>query len=145
MVERKRKKKIPSNTGQAKDIVEEPKEESKKEVTEEPKEVAPTTSAETSSLTMGQKNALSRSKEYLAYSSFSHNGLIKQLEFDGFSTEDATYAADNCGADWNEQAALKAQQYLNYSSFSRSGLIEQLEFDGFTRKQAEYGSNAVGY
>ena len=52
---------------------------------------------------------------------------------------------DNCGADWNEQAAIKAQDYLDFSSFSRSGLIEQLEFEGFTTEQAEYGVKEVGY
>jgi hypothetical protein len=115
----------PTSTGQAKDV--------------------PIFSAETSDLTMSQKNALSKAGDYLAYSAFSYTGLIKQLKFEEFSTEDATYAADNCGADWNEQAALKAQQYLDYSSFSRSGLIAQLEFEGFTKNQAEYGANAVGY
>jgi RNA polymerase subunit RPABC4/transcription elongation factor Spt4 len=97
------------------------------------------------SLTMGQKNALSKADSYLDYTAFSYSGLITQLEFEGFSNEDATYAADNCGADWNEQAALKAEQYLDYSSFSRDGLIEQLEFEGFTSEQAEYGVTAVGY
>lgn len=97
------------------------------------------------SLTMGQKNALSKAGDYLAISGFSHDGLISQLEFEGFSTEEATYAADNCGADWNEQAAKKAQEYLDVSSFSRSGLIDQLKFEGFTDEQAEYGVTAVGY
>lgn len=95
--------------------------------------------------TMGQKNARAKAKSYLAYTSFSYSGLIEQLEFEGFSTEEATYATDKCGADWNEQAALKAQSYLEYTSFSRSGLIEQLEFEGFTAEQAEYGAQAVGY
>ena len=71
--------------------------------------------------------------------------MINQLEFEGFSTEEATYGADNCGADWNEQAAKKAQSYLEYTSFSRDGLIQQLEYEGFTREQAEYGVSAVGF
>lgn len=81
----------------------------------------------------------------MAYSSFSYTGLIAQLEYEQFSTEDATYAVDNCGANWNEQAAKKAQQYLDYSSFSREGLIDQLEYEGFTPEQAEYGATSVGY
>lgn len=95
--------------------------------------------------TMGQKNAVRKAKDYLAFTGFSHSGLIEQLEFEGFSTEEATYGADNCGADWNEQAAIKAEEYLNTMSFSRDGLIEQLEFEGFTAEQAEYGATAVGY
>lgn len=95
--------------------------------------------------TLGQKSALDKAEDYLDYSAFSYSGLIEQLEFEGFSIEEATYAVDNCGADWSEQAALKAQSYLDYSSFSRSGLIEQLEFEGFSTEQAEYGAAAVGY
>ncbi len=67
------------------------------------------------------------------------------MEFEGFTNEEAVFAADNCGADWNEEAAKKAQQYLNVSSFSRSGLMDQLKFEGFTEEQAEYGVTAVGY
>ena len=59
-------------------------------------------------------------------------------------TDQATYGADNCGADWNEQAAQTAQDYLDYTSFSRDGLIDQLQFEGFTYDQAVYGVNAVG-
>ena len=99
----------------------------------------------TSSVSLGNQNAVKRAKEYLEYSSFSYTGLIDQLEFEGFSTSEATYAADNCNADWNEQAALKAQQYLEYSAFSRSELIDQLEFEGFTHTQAVYGAKENGY
>jgi hypothetical protein len=95
--------------------------------------------------TLGEQNALGSALSYLNYSSFSYEGLIGQLEFEGYSTAEATYAVDNCGADWNEQAAQKAQEYLDYSSFSRSELIGQLEFEGFTNEQAVYGVTAVGY
>lgn len=95
--------------------------------------------------TLGEKNALEKAHSYLSFSAFSKEGLIKQLNFEGFSAEEAQYAVDNCGADWNEQAALKAKSYLDFTSFSRSGLIKQLEFEGFTTEQAEYGATAVGY
>lgn len=94
---------------------------------------------------MGQKNALRSAASYLSAMAFSHDGLIKQLEYEGYSTEDATYAADHCGADWNEQAAKSAKSYLSAMSFSRSGLIQQLEYEGFTASQAEYGASANGY
>ena len=103
------------------------------------------TSDDNPSLTMGQKNALRTAKDYLDYTAYSHDGLVKQLEFEKFSYEEAVYEADNCGANWNEQAALCAKSYLDYSSFSRAVLLEQLEFEGFTSSQAEYGANAVGY
>lgn len=96
-------------------------------------------------VTMGQKNALRKAKEYLAVMPFSHSGLAKQLEFEGYTSEEATYGADNCGADWNDQAAKKAKEYLDISAFSRDGLIKQLEYEGFTNAQAIHGVTANGY
>lgn len=95
--------------------------------------------------TLGERNALAKAKSYLSHSSFSYKGLIHQLEFEGYSAEEATYGADHCGADWNEQAAKKAASYMKHSSYSRSGLIHQLEFEGFTTEQAEYGATSVGF
>ncbi|MGC4018906.1 MAG: Ltp family lipoprotein [Muricomes sp.] len=95
--------------------------------------------------TTGQKNALSSAKAYLDIMPFSYSDLIGQLKYDGYSTEDATYAVDNCGANWNEQAALSAKAYLDIMSFSRQELIDQLLYDGFTAEQAEYGVTAAGY
>lgn len=95
-------------------------------------------------VTVSQKNAVQKAKSYLAYTAFSYSGLISQLEYEGYSNADATYGADNSGADWYEQAAKKAEDYMNYSAFSRSGLISQLEYDGFTRSQAEHGADAIG-
>ena len=96
-------------------------------------------------VTMGERNALAKAKSYLDFTAFSYTGLIDQLEYEGFSTEEATYGADNCGADWNEQAAKKAKSYLEFTSFSRSGLMDQLLYDGFTQEQAEYGVTQNGY
>ncbi len=92
-----------------------------------------------SGVTGGEKNALESAHTYLSFMAFSYSGLIKQLEYEGYSNSEAVYAADHCGADWNEQAADQAVNYLKYSSFSYSGLIEQLEFEGFTHSQAVYG------
>ena len=98
-----------------------------------------------SGATMGERNALESAKSYLKYSAFSYSGLIDQLEYEGYSTSEATYAVDHCGADWNEQAVLSAASYLKYSSFSKQGLIEQLEYEGFTHDQAVYGVEHNGY
>ena len=94
--------------------------------------------------TAGQENARESAESYLKFQAFSRTGLIKQLEFEDYSTEDATYAVDAVNADWNEQAAKSAKSYLDYSSFSRSGLIDQLLFEGFTQSQAEYGVSTTG-
>lgn len=95
-------------------------------------------------LTTAQKNAMRSATSYLDFMSFSYDGLVGQLEYEGYSHEDAVFAVDHCGADWNEQAALKAQEYLDFMPFSRDGLIDQLEYEGFTYDQAVYGADAVG-
>ena len=96
-------------------------------------------------LTKGQENALRAAKSYLETMPFSAKGLVEQLEFEGYSHDDAIFGVSNCGADWNKQAALMAKSYLETMAFSRQSLIEQLEFEGFTQEQAEYGVSAIGY
>lgn len=98
-----------------------------------------------SSASIGEKNALASAKLYISVMPFSKSGLIAQLEYEGYTTSEATYGATHCGADWNEQAALKAALYLDTISFSKSGLIKQLEYDGFTHAQAVYGVGQNGY
>ncbi|MEV7132633.1 Ltp family lipoprotein [Arthrobacter sp. NPDC093128] len=94
--------------------------------------------------TISQQNALRKADSYLDFTAFSRTGLIHQLEFEKFSTGDATWAADRVTVDWNEQAAKKAKSYLEFTSFSHSGLVEQLLFEGFTPEQAEYGASTTG-
>ena len=59
-----------------------------------------------------------KAETYLEFSAFSRTGLIDQLEFEGFSTEDATFAVDTVTVDWMAQATAKAEDYLEYSAFS---------------------------
>ena len=103
-----------------------------------------TTDPQEDSATIGEYNALSKARDYLDYTAFSHDGLIGQLKYEGFSEEDATYAADNCGVDWKEQAKNKAIDYLDYTAFSYDGLVKQLEYEKFTEKQAKYGADNCG-
>ena len=95
--------------------------------------------------TVSQSNAVKKGEQYLSFTAFSRSGLIKQLEFDGFSKSDATYGTDAQNVNWNEQAAKKAEVYLSFTAFSRNGLINQLKFDGFSQKEAEYGVSANGF
>lgn len=95
--------------------------------------------------TMGQRNAVAEAKSYLKYQAFSRQGLIEQLEYEGYSTEDSTYGADNAGADWFEQAVKTAASYLKYSSFSSQGLLDQLLYEGFTPEEAQHGVSQNGY
>ena len=57
-------------------------------VEEEPMEVE----EEVDNLTLGQKNALKSAKSYLDFAAFSYNGLIKQLEYEGYTNEEAVFA-----------------------------------------------------
>ena len=100
--------------------------------------------AEEKTETAGQAQARQSAEAYLDYSAFSRKGLIEQLEYEGFSTKDATYGTDAQDANWNDQAALSAKQYLDMSSFSRQGLIEQLQYEGYTVEQATFGVTKVG-
>ncbi|WP_280439743.1 Ltp family lipoprotein [Nocardia cyriacigeorgica] len=94
-------------------------------------------------LSPGQRNAVQAAEQYLELSAFSRSGLIDQLEYEGYSTEDATFAVDSLNVDWNAQAKRCAEQYLELTAFSLDGLIDQLVYEGFTREQAEYGANAA--
>jgi hypothetical protein len=109
--------------------------------TTEPEEVQ----EETVSETIGQKNARESAESYLNFSGFSRQGLIDQLEYEDYSTEDAEYAVDALDVDWNEQAARSAESYLEFQAFSKQGLIDQLVYEGYTKEEAQYGAKAVGY
>lgn len=51
----------------------------------------------TQTITLGMKNALKKAKEYLETMAFSRQGLIEQLEYEGFSNEQIQYAIDGVG------------------------------------------------
>ena len=96
------------------------------------------------SLSVAQQNAVRSAESYLSFTAFSRSGLIGQLEFEGYSTHDATAAVDSLDIDYDEQAAKAAKNYLDLMGFSRSGLIDQLVFEGYTREQATYGVDQTG-
>ena len=97
-----------------------------------------------SAIPLGMKNAVQEALDYLDSLAFSREGLIHQLEYEGYSHEEAVYGVDNCGADWYEQAVLMAINYIDYSAFSESRLIKQLEYEDFTNEEAVYGVKNCG-
>lgn len=96
-------------------------------------------------LSIAQKNAVAKGESYLSFMGFSRSGLIGQLEYEGFSTEDATFAADYIAPDWNAECAEKAKSYMEFQSFSRDGLYDQLAYEGFADSEIQAGLAAVGY
>ena len=103
---------------------------------------APTTNTTVLVGTVSQRNAVKKGASYLKSSAFSRTGLIGQLQYEGFTLDDATYGTDAQNADWNVQAVKKGASYLKSSAFSRTGLIGQLEYEGFTADQATSGTDA---
>lgn len=95
--------------------------------------------------TVSQEQALISADSYLLMGGFSRSGLIGQLEYEDFSTDDATFAVDALDVDWNEQAALSAASYMEMGGFSAQGLLDQLLYEGFTQDEAEHGVGSVGF
>lgn len=85
----------------------------------------------------GKAKAPAKAKEYLEYTAISRLGLMDLLAGDGFSREEAKYAADNCGADWVKQAQQRVEENLEFGGMSYKYLVEQMQYEGFTKKQTE--------
>jgi len=103
--------------------------------------VKPTADQNPTISNVGNEQAVKKAKSYLSFTSFSYQGLVEQLEYEGFTHAQAVYGANNCNADWFEQAVKKAKSYLSFTSFSYQGLVEQLEYEGFTHAQAVHGAD----
>lgn len=100
--------------------------------------------SQTAAATENQQKALDKANEYVDTLPLSREGLIKQLEYDGYTTDVATYAADNCSANWNKEAKEMAEQYMDSTTYTYKDMVQQLETEGFTKKQAKFGAKAVG-
>ena len=100
--------------------------------------------SQTAAATENQQKALDKANEYVDTLPLSHDGLIKQLEYDGYTTDVATYAADNCSANWNKEAKEMAEQYMDSTTYTYKEMVRQLEAEGFTKEQAKFGAKAVG-
>lgn len=100
--------------------------------------------SQTAAATENQQKALDKANEYVDTLPLSHDGLIKQLEYDGYTTDVATYAADNCSVNWNKEAKEMAEQYMDSTTYTYKEMVQQLEAEGFTKKQAKFGAKAVG-
>lgn len=95
-------------------------------------------------------------KEYLEFGGYSYSGLKEAIINYGYSQEEAQYAVDHCGANWNLEAVDVANEYTNqdaiialYSSHdivqmfaaTYPNLIRYLVECGFTEEQARYGAD----
>ena len=89
----------------------------------------------------GSSAAEEAAELYLLSAPYSYQGLVQELQNEGFTKEQAVAAADSCCADWNEQATRAAKNYLKLREFTQEGLEEQLKYDGFTEEQAKHGAS----
>ena len=69
----------------------------------------------------------------------SYENMIIALERDlKFSHEEAVYGADNCGADWKEEALRAARKCLEKNGeYSFEKMVFQLQIFNFTQEEAE--------
>jgi len=95
-------------------------------------------------VSVSQQNAIRQGRSYLDLTGFSREGLIGQLEFEGYSTLDASFAVDAISPDWNTQAARKATSYNELTGLSCQGMVDQLVFDGFSQTEARFGASSIG-
>lgn len=89
-----------------------------------------------------KEKALFDAKHYVSSSTLSYSRvkLIEILEEIGYVHEDAVYAVDNCGADWDKQALKTAKNYLLFEPYSYNKLLEVLtSIEKFPYEQAIYG------
>ena len=86
----------------------------------------------------GNEGAVNSAKNYLISMAASKNKIISFLRKKGFSEEEAIYGAENCGADWYDQALRMAMSYLNVQEFTYEQLALQLMIEGFTEDEIIY-------
>ena len=84
------------------------------------------------------RDASMAANEHLEAMPYSRKGLIRQLEYEGYTAFEAAKAVDACGANWKEQALKSAELYQSAEPFSYDSLLQQLEFEGFTEEEAAY-------
>ena len=94
--------------------------------------------------TIEPQEALETAKDLLDYAAFSYKGLIEWLEkYEDFCHADAVYAANNCGANWTQEALRQAKECLNDDfGYSYESLLEYLQdIEQFTYSQAKYAAD----
>lgn len=86
----------------------------------------------------GNEGAVNSAKIYLKSMAASKTKIISFLKKKGFNEEEAIYGAENCGADWYDQALRMAMSYLNVQEFTYEQLALQLMIEGFTEDEIIY-------
>ena len=91
--------------------------------------------------------AVEKAKQYVASgaSIISRINLETELKTEGVSPDDAEYAANNCGVDWNEKAYKVAKLCVDYLHYSDKDKIRgYLRLMKFTDAEIDYALNVIG-
>lgn len=83
-------------------------------------------------------------ENYLRSQGISRLGLIDQLQFEQFSEEDARYATEQSGADWNAEAVEAAQDFLSRNPYDAKTLTVLTESMGFTEDEVTHAVDEAG-
>lgn len=129
---------IKSSSGDSKEMsknsVSTVKESSNEETTKPPLE----------SLNENQLQAIQTAKDYLDTIHLSQTELLQMLSVENIDLEDAKFALDYLGIDWNQQAQKKAKEYCKHKiGFSKEKLKAQLLFDHFTEEEADFAVSHI--
>ena len=109
----------------------------------EPAKPTPTKKA-APKLSVEQQECIQSAESYIDSGGYSKKGLITQLKYEGFSTEEAKYAVEHIGANWMNEAAESAESYMDSGGYSKKSLTDQLLYEGFTKAEAAHGVKSVG-
>ena len=87
-----------------------------------------------------KESAVASAKKYVASEPLSKKATINKLKSAGYSDSAATYGAENCGADWKQNALTRARSLLEKKNYSQ---YKSLEYDlmhayGFTADELSY-------
>ncbi len=90
--------------------------------------------------TSSNDDALARALRLLSERAYSYDALVYALEeWDSFDHNAAVYAVENCGANWNQQAARRAEEICSSGFRSKQTLKNTLiQNDQFSEAQADY-------
>lgn len=99
-----------------------------------------TTEPTTQAKNEDKESAVASAKKYVASEPLSKKATVDRLKSAGYSDTAATYGAENCGADWKQNAVSRANYLLEKKNYTQ---YKSLEYDlkeryGFTSEELSY-------
>lgn len=92
-----------------------------------------------------QESAADSARLMLEQGPISHDALVEALEQQGYDSYDAVVAADDCGADWDQQAADAARSAMSEQALSKGALRDELVRHKFTDSQIDAATSSLDF